>query len=123
LLIGEPGVFPTFNPKKILMEKISQKSPSQPLTWPQGKTWSLAGVVGSGNLEVLLEANSGSSDTVEFAVETPIPGYNDSWLASLEDFAAHYPLGGTKITIHDQGAPPIVVKLRLRQALDQLHNS
>lgn len=105
------------------MEKITQTYPSQPLAWPDGKTWSLAGVVGSGNLEVLIEAATGNAESAEFAVETPIPGYNDSWLASLEDFAAHYPLGGTKITIHDQGAPPIVVKLRLRQALDQLHSA
>jgi len=104
------------------MEKITQSYPSQTLTWPNGKNWSLAGVVGSGNLEVLIEAKADDAGTAEFAVETPIPGYNDSWLASLEDFATHYPLGGSKITIHDQGAPPILVKLRLRQALDQLHS-
>lgn len=104
------------------MEKITQSYPSQSLTWPNGKTWSLAGVVGSGNLEVLIEATYGNPGTAEFFVETPIPGYNDSWLASLEDFAAHFPLGGTRITIHDQGAPPILVKLRLRQALDHLHS-
>lgn len=105
------------------MEKITQSYPSASLIWPEGKSWALAGVVGSGNLEVLIETNPGAAGLAEFFVETPIPGYNDSWLASLEDFAAHYPLGGTKITIHDQGAPPIVVKLRLRQALDQLHHA
>lgn len=108
------------------MEKFTHTYPSSPLAWPQGKSWAIAGVTGSGNLEVLIErADSAATtaDSTEFFVETPIPGFRDSWLASLKDFAAHYSLGGAKITIHDQGAPPVVVKLRLRQALDQLHNS
>ena len=105
------------------MEKFSQSVPSTPIAWPKDAPWSLAGVVGSGNLEVLLEPAPASPGAVEFAVETPIPGYRDSWLAALEDFASHYALGGTKVTIHDQGAPPVVVKLRLRQALDQLHHA
>ncbi len=102
------------------MEKFSQSYPSKPLAWPASKPWSLAGVVGSGNLEVLLEPDPSAPQSATFSVETPIPGYRDSWLAALEDFASHYALGGTKATIHDQGAPPVVVKLRLRQALDQL---
>lgn len=105
------------------MEKFTQTFASQPLVWPEKKSWSLAGVVGSGNLEVLLEKSGGDANTAEFHVETPIPGYRESWSAGLEDFATHYPLGGARISIHDQGAPPVVVKLRLRQALDQLHNA
>ena len=102
------------------MEKFSQSYPSKPLAWPAKTPWAIAGVVGSGNLEVLLEPAPSSPDTANFSVETPIPGFRESWLAALEDFASAYPLGGTKATIHDQGAPPIVVKLRLRQALDQI---
>ena len=102
------------------MEKFSQSYPSKPLAWPAKAPWAIAGVVGSGNLEVLLEPDPSSPDAANFIVETPIPGYRESWLAALEDFASAFPLGGTKATIHDQGAPPIVVKLRLRQALDQI---
>lgn len=103
------------------MEKFQKTFRSKPLKWPAERKWSLSGVVGSGNLEVLIEHHPAAPESAEFAVETSIPGYRDSWLAALEDFSHHYALGGTRVTIHDQGAPPIVITLRLRQALDQLH--
>jgi malonate decarboxylase delta subunit len=102
------------------MEAFEQTYPSQALSWPTGKSWALAGVVGSGNLEVLIEQNPSPADMVSYSVETSIPGFRDSWLAALRDFSCHYPVGGCKITIHDQGAAPVVVKMRLRQALDLL---
>ncbi|MFA7343533.1 MAG: hypothetical protein WC003_04440 [Terrimicrobiaceae bacterium] len=102
------------------METFQQTFPSKSLAWPPAKSWALAGVVGSGNLEVLIEPDPSSPGGVGFSVESSIPGYKDSWLAALEDFADHYAVGGTKITIHDQGAAPVVIKMRLRQALDLL---
>jgi len=102
------------------MEKFAKSFSSKPLAWPRGKQWALAGVVGSGNLEVLIERNSKTTDQMECIVESSIPGYKSSWLAALGDFAANYPSGGTKVTIHDQGADPIVVTFRLRQAYDHL---
>lgn len=102
------------------METFQKSYPSAPLTWPAQKQWALAGVVGSGNLEVLIEPGAASDSVAEFAVEATFPGYQDAWFAALEDFARHYALGGTKVTIHDQGAAPIIIKMRLRQALDQL---
>ena len=57
---------------------------------------------------------------MECHVETSIPGFRTSWLAALADFAGHYAVGGTKVTIHDQGAAPVLVNLRLRQAYDHL---
>ncbi|MEX1119326.1 MAG: malonate decarboxylase acyl carrier protein [Terrimicrobiaceae bacterium] len=102
------------------MEAFQQSYPSKSLTWPPKKSWALAGVVGSGNLEVLIEANPAAAGEVAYSVETSIPGFKDSWLAALKDFANHYAVGGTKITIHDQGAAPVVIKMRLRQALDLL---
>lgn len=105
------------------MEKFEKAFPSKPLAWPRNKRWSLAGVVGSGNLEVLFERNTKSPDKMECRVESSIPGYRDSWVAALGDFAANYPAGGTAVTIHDQGADPIVVTFRLRQAYDHLKNT
>jgi malonate decarboxylase delta subunit len=102
------------------MEKFDKTFPSRPFAWPKGTTWSLAGVVGSGNLEVLLERNPKAPGKFECRVESSIPGYKDSWLAALSDFASSYPVGGIKATIHDQGADPIVVTFRLRQAYDHL---
>jgi malonate decarboxylase delta subunit len=102
------------------MDKFSKTFSSKALSWPRGKKWALAGVVGSGNLEVLIEPNQKSPGKMECHVESSIPGYKDSWLAALEDFATNYQAGGVKVTIHDQGAEPIVVTLRLRQAFDNL---
>lgn len=102
------------------METFQQSYSSKPLTWPPQKTWSLSGVVGSGNLEVLIEPNPSSPEEVAYSVETSIPGFKDSWLAALKDFSSHYTVGGSKITIHDQGAAPVVIKMRIRQALDLL---
>ena len=102
------------------MEKFAKAFPSKPLAWPRGKQWALAGVVGSGNLEVLFERYAKTPNKMDCRVESSIPGYKGSWLAALGDFAANYPVGGTKVTIHDQGADPIVVTFRLRQAYDHL---
>ena len=102
------------------MEKFTKSFPSKPLGTKTAKPWSLAGVVGSGNLEVLMERGGKPSDAMECHVATSIPGYKASWLAALADFAHHYPAGGAKVTINDQGAPPVLVNLRLRQAYDHL---
>ena len=102
------------------MEKFTKAFPSRPLRVPKDRQWALAGVVGSGNLEVMFERAARASDTMECHVETSIPGFRNSWLAALADFARHYPVGGTKVTIHDQGAAPVLVNLRLRQAYDHL---
>jgi malonate decarboxylase delta subunit len=102
------------------MEAFQQSVSSKPIAWPPAKKWALSGVVGSGNLEVLIEPNPSVADAVSYSVETSIPGYKDSWIAALSDFATHYAVGGTTITVHDQGAPPIVISMRLRQALDLL---
>jgi malonate decarboxylase delta subunit len=102
------------------METFTKAFPSKPLRASKDRQWALAGVVGSGNLEVMFERKARSSDEMECHVETSIPGFRSSWLAALADFASHYPVGGTKVTIHDQGAAPVLVNLRLRQAYDHL---
>lgn len=102
------------------MEKFAKAFPSRPLKAKAAKPWALAGVVGSGNLEVLVERGTRPSETMECHVATSIPGYKASWLAALADFAHNYPAGGIKVTINDQGAPPVLVNLRLRQAYDHL---
>lgn len=102
------------------MENFSHRFPSKPLASDPGTPWALAGVVGSGNLEVLMERNPSHPESMEAEVQTSIPGYEDAWKAALEDFAAAYPVGGTRVTIHDQGAEPIVVTFRLRQAYEHL---
>ncbi len=101
------------------MEKFEKAFPSKPFKVRTTKPWALAGVVGSGNLEVMVE-RAAPAGTMECHVATSIPGYKASWLAALSDFAHNYAAGGIKVTINDQGAPPVLVNLRLRQAYDHL---
>jgi malonate decarboxylase delta subunit len=78
----------------------------------------LVGVVGSGNLEVLLEAAGGGGCTVR--VETSARGFGPIWQAVLGDFHERHPLAGVRIAINDMGATPAVVSLRLDQAVAEL---
>jgi malonate decarboxylase delta subunit len=78
----------------------------------------LVGVVGSGNLEVLLEAAAG--DRCEVHIDTSARGFGPIWQAVLDDFHARHPLAGIRISINDMGATPAVVSLRLDQAVAEL---
>ena len=82
----------------------------------------LHGVVSSGNLEVLVESGSDAARCV-FAVETTAHGFAEVWQAVLTDFAARHPVGGLSFSIHDAGATPAVVSLRLEQAFQGLRGS
>jgi malonate decarboxylase delta subunit len=78
----------------------------------------LVGVVGSGNLEVLIEPADGNDCSVQ--VETSARGFGAIWQAVLEDFHQRHPLAGVHISINDMGATPAVVGLRLDQAVAEL---
>lgn len=75
----------------------------------------VVGVVGSGNLEVMVEPDAGTTCTVQ--VETSARGFGAIWQAVVEGFHARHPLGGLRISINDMGATPAVVGLRLEQAV------
>lgn len=99
-----------------LMEKLEFKFPAQ-----AGKTspiTALCGVVGSGNLEILVRTGS-DADVCEVSIKTSARGFGEIWQAVLTDFAEHNPAGGTRIFINDMGATPAVVSLRLGQALTE----
>ena len=74
----------------------------------------LVGVVGSGNLEVMLEA--WDAPLCRFEVQTTARGFGQIWEAVIRDFHGRHPLSGVKLSIHDMGATPAVVSLRLAQA-------
>lgn len=78
----------------------------------------LVGVVGSGNLEVLLEPAADALCTVE--VTTSARGFEPIWAAVMIDFHTRHPLAGVRISINDMGATPAVVSLRLQQAVAAL---
>lgn len=74
----------------------------------------LVGVVGSGNLEVMFE--SAATASCSFEVETSARGFGAIWEAVFRDFHERHPLAGVRVSIHDMGATPAVVSLRLSQA-------
>ena len=78
----------------------------------------LVGVVGSGNLEVLLESLPGTDCSVR--VETSARGFGPTWQAVMSDFHDRHRLGGVRVSINDMGATPAVVSLRLDQAVAEI---
>ena len=73
------------------------------------------GVVGSGDLEVLLEPTQG--DRARVLIRTSVTGFHDTWKAVLDRFFARYD-GAVRIEINDAGATPGSVLLRLEQAVE-----
>ena len=78
----------------------------------------LVGVVASGNLEVLVEPASGTGCRID--IDTSARGFGTIWEAVLRDFHARHGLAGIAVSIHDMGATPAVVSLRLDQAVSAL---
>jgi malonate decarboxylase delta subunit len=82
----------------------------------------LVGVVGSGNLEVLVEpADLGGGCRVD--VTTAAVGFTAIWRAVLDDFFARHPLADVRVSVNDMGATPAVVALRLDQAIEDFEGA
>jgi malonate decarboxylase delta subunit len=73
------------------------------------------GVVGSGDLEVLL--SPAASMTAHVIVRTSVDGYSHIWKSVLDRFFTRYD-GAAQIEINDFGATPGVVALRLAEAIE-----
>ena len=78
----------------------------------------LVGVVGSGNLEVMLEPTT--DPVCRFTVQTSARGFGSIWEAVFRDFHERHSLAGVAVSIHDMGATPAVVSLRLAQAAAEI---
>lgn len=74
------------------------------------------GVVGSGDLEVLLVPSETMQARV--VVKTSVDGYSHIWKSVLERFFTRYD-GAASIEINDFGATPGVVALRLAEAAER----
>jgi malonate decarboxylase delta subunit len=77
----------------------------------------VAGVVASGDLEVLLEPGGPGRTTV--AVQTSVDGYGANWTALLERVFGPGTLPAARIEINDNGATPGVVRMRIEQAFEE----
>lgn len=80
--------------------------------------WAHLGVVGSGDMEVLLEKKD-YNGAVKVKVVTPVRGFEKVWNLVLEKFVRTHSLGDILIEINDNNATPVVASMRLRQALSE----
>jgi malonate decarboxylase delta subunit len=79
----------------------------------------VVGVVGSGNLEVLIEpVELNGACTIE--ITTAAVGFGPIWEAVMRHFHQRWLLADTRISINDMGATPAVVSLRLDQAVQTM---
>jgi malonate decarboxylase delta subunit len=82
-----------------------------------GRCATIVGVVGSGNLEVLVEPQD-LDGACRVEVLTAATGFGPIWQAVLDDFFARHQLADVRLSINDVGATPAVVSLRLDQAVE-----
>lgn len=74
------------------------------------------GVVGSGDLEILLEPSPDQQAHVQ--IRTSVDGYGAIWKAVLDRFFTRYAPAAT-LELNDFGATPGMVMLRLQQAMEE----
>ena len=77
------------------------------------------GVVGSGDLEVMIEPSDHAESKV--TIRTGINGFKKTWDAVIHRFFEENDIAAN-VKINDFGATPGVVKIRLSQALEVSEN-
>ncbi|MBB1615274.1 malonate decarboxylase acyl carrier protein [Pseudomonas sp. UMC65] len=96
------------------METLSFEFPAgQP-----GRGRALVGCVGSGDLEVLLE--TGQPGKLSIQVQTSVNGSASRWQHLFERMFDGQTPPALLIDIHDFGATPGVVRLRLEQGFEEI---
>jgi malonate decarboxylase delta subunit len=86
------------------------------------KPWAHGGIVGSGDMEVLMEKKD-LGGAVKIKVVTPIKGFERVWRLVLDRFIKENRLGNALIEINDNYATPLVAATRLGQVLADDQNS
>jgi len=77
----------------------------------------IVGVLGSGNLEVMIEP-AALGGACEIEVTTVVRGFDAIWQAVMNDFFSRHQAGDIRISVNDAGATPAIVSLRLDQAIE-----
>ncbi|AUQ25064.1 malonate decarboxylase acyl carrier protein [Dickeya zeae] len=89
------------------------------LSFPATRTASgnaLAGVVGSGDMEVLLTADAGQTLTID--ITTSVDNSRVRWQALFSRLSTLGSLTAGTMTIHDFGATPGVARIRIEQVFE-----
>ena len=77
------------------------------------------GVVGSGDMEVLMRP--AETGIAQVSILTSISGFGSNWKAVMDRFFSKYD-GAVRIDINDAGATPGSVMLRLEQAVEVIES-
>jgi malonate decarboxylase delta subunit len=94
------------------METLNFDYPASQSVWRRAHV----GVVGSGDLEILLEPSP--DDQAHVRVRTSADGFGEVWEAVLDRFFARNDVAAA-VEINDSGATPGTVALRLAQAVEE----
>ena len=76
----------------------------------------LVGCVGSGDLEVMIEPTDGPQADIN--IKTSVAGSEVRWQQVINMINESSPLPAMRMDIHDFGATPGVIRLRIEQALE-----
>jgi len=101
------------------MEHLEYEFDGAPGAKPPALGYCLAGVVSSGNLEVLLEQKE-LGGKCRFVIDTKAEGFGNIWQAVCRDFMSRHKARNLLFSIHDHAASPSTVSLRLDQAWETL---
>ncbi|QCR38414.1 malonate decarboxylase acyl carrier protein [Nissabacter sp. SGAir0207] len=91
------------------------------LSLPAGRTLhgrALAGVVGSGDMEVLFTADA--QQTLRVEITTSVDNSQARWQALFSRLAEMSGLPSGMLVIHDFGATPGVARIRIEQAFEEV---
>ncbi|MCT4703087.1 malonate decarboxylase acyl carrier protein [Enterobacteriaceae bacterium H20N1] len=94
------------------------------LSFPATRTVSgkaLAGVVGSGDMEVLFTAAEGETLTID--ITTSVDNSEQRWQALFGRLAALGSLPAGQMLIHDFGATPGVARIRIEQVFEEVSHA
>jgi len=80
------------------------------------KEWSHTGVVGSGDMEILMKHKE-LGGAAEVKIVTPVTGFDEIWEKVLEKFIVENKLGDVLLEINDNNSTPFIAAMRLKQAL------
>lgn len=85
-----------------------------------GASFAIAGVVASGNLEVMVEPKD-LGGNCRLVVHTKCAGFRETWQAVFQDFINRSQARNVLFSINDSAATPPLVSLRLDQAWEKLN--
>ena len=94
------------------------------LSFPASRSLSgkaLAGVVGSGDMEVLFTATDAQTLTID--ITTSVDNSGARWQALFERLGLISGLPGGKLVIHDFGATPGVARIRIEQVFEEVSHA